>query len=70
MKNKSEEIRAKIYEIMEEKQITYKMLGERLGMRTWEIRKKIQDAGNFTIKTITRIEEGLGEKIIEVTYEP
>lgn len=67
----------RIHEILEEKGLKQKDLAERLGKSEAEISKWMRGTHNFTIDTLTSIEEALNAPILQVyrhqqypTYEP
>ena len=64
--NRSFEIVDRIHEILSAKNLDQKDLANLLGKQESEISKWMSGTHNFTIKTITRIENALGTSIIKV----
>lgn len=64
--NKSMDILERIHDIMKEKNINQKELADLLGKKESEVSKWINGVQNFTIKTISKIEEALDEEILVV----
>lgn len=56
----------KIHSILEEKGLKQKDLANLLGKKDSEISKWMRGTHNFTIETITSIENVLGQRIIQV----
>jgi len=67
--SRSIDIALRIHEIMKKKNITQRMLAEKLEKNESEISKWLTGMHNFTIQSISKIEDVLGENIIEVIKE-
>jgi transcriptional regulator with XRE-family HTH domain len=63
------EIVDRIFEIMEKKKVSQKELAKLLGKSESEISKWMTGTHNFTLKTLSKIEDILGEPIINTTKE-
>lgn len=59
----------RIHEILTEKGLKQKDLANMLGKKEAEISKWMRGTHNFTIETLTSIENALGEPILEVCHE-
>jgi transcriptional regulator with XRE-family HTH domain len=64
--DRSFDIVDRIYEILKLKNLSQKDLADLLGKKESEVSKWMTGSHNFTLKTITRIEEVLGSPIINV----
>lgn len=62
--DRSFEISDRINQILKDKNITQKVLSEKLNKKESEISKWLTGVHNFTIKTISKLEVALGESII------
>ena len=62
--DRSMEIADRIHSILNAKKLNQKDLAERLGKKEAEVSKWLNGVHNFTIKTISKIENALGESII------
>ena len=58
----------RIHEILKEKGLTQQELALRLGKKESEISRWMRGTHNFTIETLTAIEDALGERIIAVCH--
>ena len=58
----------RINEILKEKGLTQQELALRLGKKESEISRWMRGTHNFTIETLTAIEDALGERIIAVCH--
>lgn len=63
---KSMDILDRIHDLMEEEDINQRQLAERLGKKETEVSRWINGVQNFTLKTLCRLEEALGQDIIKV----
>lgn len=59
----------RIHEILNEKGLRQKDLATMLGKKEAEVSKWMRGAHNFTIETLSTIEDALGEPILEVYHE-
>lgn len=59
----------RIHEILTEKGLKQKDLAAMLGKKEAEISKWMRGTHNFTIETLSSIENALGEPILEVCHE-
>ena len=64
--DKSFAISDRIITILEQKQMTQRQLAEKMGKRESEISKWLTGTHNFTLKTIAKLEEVLGDDIFLV----
>lgn len=64
--DKNEEISMRVYELLENKNMSQKDLADCLGKRPSEVSKWLNDGHNITLKTIAKIEAALGEDIINI----
>lgn len=62
-------IAASIEDILEKKGMRQKELAEKMNKKESEISKWLSGSHNFTIDTIAKIEEALGEKLIFTKYD-
>lgn len=63
----SVEIVERLYDLMEKHNINQKELAEKLSKHPSEINKWLSGTHNFTLKTITRLENIFGESILSVS---
>lgn len=59
----------RIHEILTEKGLKQKDLANMLGKKEAEISKWMRGTHNFTIETLSSIENALGEPILEICHE-
>lgn len=64
--NKSFKIADRIHEILEKKEMDQKDLAKALGKTESEISKWMRGTHNFTIKTISKLENILGEQLVQI----
>lgn len=69
LRKTSMHIAAAIDDILKSKKLTQKWLAEKLGRKESQVSKWLSGGHNFTIKTITEIEEAIEVKIIIINYE-